>query len=639
MRRLLSITLGLLAVIVVGAVLSSAAPVQAAPDSSMAMQGRATSACHAQSAKTAYPQTLLLGERTKLTLRILATCPGATDALHIVLVLDRSSSMTGDKIRQTKAAASQMVRDLDLPNHPEILVGVVAFDAAPRTYSPLVNDQQKVLGAINSIQVGRGTAIDLGINQGMKELLKARRDVPKGSDISEVMVVLSDGGNNAGCTPVLQAAGAAKGQGVLLITICVGGDCDAACMRQCATSAKYYFKVEDAGGLLAVFDRIRLEIQTIALKKLTVKDVLPDNMRYVEGSAEPPPKTISTNADVLEWETNFVGVSGVTFTLQVEPQQPGYWPTNVEASLTFVDNKQGSGSGTFTIPWVMVLQPDPIPTRTLPPPTSTLTLTPTPTKKPTPTPTGTVPPTPTPIPPPRRKPIYLPILVWHPCVAENWYSDVALVLDLSTSMTHPTSLGRSKIAATLEAAKYFVDGMQHLLPDAQGRHEQVAIVGFNASAWTEQALTSDKAAADAAIDRLPAKMLQFTRLDLAMTEAAAATGGPDHLAANKKVIILMTDGLPNQVPYAPDGTMETTVLNAATVANQDGNLVYTIGVGNPNAADLADRIDPALLMAMATTPTMYYYQPDAEQLKQVYSEIYGTLGCPKTRYAWPGVWP
>jgi len=30
---------------------------------------------------------------------------------------------------------------------------------------------------------------------------------------------------------------------------------------------------------------------------------------------------------------------------------------------------------------------------------------------------------------------------------------------------------------------------------------------------------------------------------------------------------------------------------------------------------------------------------DPEQLKQVYSEIYGTLGCPKTRYAWPGVWP
>ena len=110
---------------------------------------------------------------------------------------------------------------------------------------------------------------------------------------------------------------------------------------------------------------------------------------------------------------------------------------------------------------------------------------------------------------------------------------------------------------------------------------------------------------------------------------AEATGGPNHRPDNRKVIILLTDGLPNQVPYAEDGTMATTVLNEAIVAKADGNKIYTIAIGQP-----ADT-NPDLLMGMATDPTMYYYMPDADDLERVYSEIYGSLGCPTIRYAGP----
>jgi hypothetical protein len=278
--------------------------------------------------------------------------------------------------------------------------------------------------------------------------------------------------------------------------------------------------------------------------------------------------------------------------------------------------------------------PMPTPTPTpldSPTPTHTATRTRTPSATPTRTPTRT----PTPAP----HPLYLPILVWHPCDPGHWYSEVAIVLDLSTSMNRQTGTKRTKLAATLEAAQWFVDHMQHLLPDGHGNYEQVAIVGFNSSAWIEQGLTNDKSLAAAALKRLPAKVAQYTRLDLAVDRGAAATSGPNHRPGNQKVIILLTDGLPNQVPYAEDGTMETTVLRAATAAKQAGNLIYTIGVGRPDAADPADRIDPILLKAMATNESMFYFQPDADQLTQVYAAIYGSLGCPQTRFAWPGVWP
>jgi len=99
-----------------------------------------------------------------------------------------------------------------------------------------------------------GTRIDMGILEGMKVLRQGRGGE---KDITEVMVVLSDGGNNAGCEPVLQAARQARAQGVLMISICVGSGCDAQCMRQVASSPRYYFEAESASALRTVFQQIR----------------------------------------------------------------------------------------------------------------------------------------------------------------------------------------------------------------------------------------------------------------------------------------------------------------------------------------------------------------------------------------------
>ena len=61
--------------------------------------------------------------------------------------------------------------------------------------------------------------------------------------------------------------------------------------------------------------------------------------------------------------------------------------------------------------------------------------------------------------------------------------------------------------------------------------------------------------------------------------------------------------------------------------------VYTIAIGE------ADDTNPSLLSAVATHPTLYYYEPDPEDLARVYSEIVGTFGCPKSRLEWEGSWP
>jgi Mg-chelatase subunit ChlD len=229
-------------------------------------------------------------------------------------------------------------------------------------------------------------------------------------------------------------------------------------------------------------------------------------------------------------------------------------------------------------------------------------------------------------------PIWLPVLLGERCDDVLTRADIVLVLDDSTSMRRLTRTGRPKLAAVLDAARLFLDRVD--LDAADGHRDQVAIVGFNDTVWTEQALTADKAALLAAIDRLPARMAEGTRLDRAVTGGADALAGPARDPANTPVLVLLTDGLPNRVPTpAPSGSQENTVLAAAARVKAAGVRLYTVGLGEPTD------IDARLLSAMASQPEMYYYAPDAEDVAHIYAQVATTLRCPAGRHDWGKPWP
>jgi uncharacterized protein YegL len=325
----------------------------------------------------------------------------------------------------------------------------------------------------------------------------------------------------------------------------------------------------------------------------------------------------------------------VTYSFKARPLETGYMPTNAGASGKLVDNKGRTREWTFPVPWVMVLQAEPLSTAATPPPTVTATREPTGT--PTPTPTAT--PTPTMTPTPRPKPLYLPISLKERVSLQHYYADVALVLDMSTSMSWPTPAGRSKLAAALAASESFVRGLV-LLPDDSGRHDQVAVVGYNDRAWIELPLTGDLAAIEHALNSLPGRQAEGTRLDLAFERADEALDPERTIAGNMPVIVLLTDGLPNRVPLAPDGTMRTTVLRAAGAAKDRGITVFTIGLGSTDPdAPLLERVDAELLSACATEPGMFFAEPNAEDLDRIYAQIHRTFNPGVGRHDWGKPWP
>ena len=618
---------------------------------SAAPAAQRVSACEANPGKEAYPNVLLLGETTTITLTFNAVCAGETNPLHLVFVLDESGSMQGDPINQLKQAVKTIIRGMALPDNPTTKIGIVAFQSTARTLCKLMNDEGRLLSCAGKLTANGGTQIDRGIIEALKVLADGRKGLGDDVEPNEVMIVVSDGQNNTGCDSVKSAARRARGQGVLVITVCVGGGCDAQCMRECASSARYFFEVDNAGQLVNIFDKLRDTVTQVTLRRLTVVDTIPANMELIDDSDDPPAE-VSSDKKTLKWEFQSVAKDGVVLTFKLRPLEVGYHPTNTEAVAEFTDNQNKSGQSIFRVPYVTVFQPVQIPAPSEPPPTTTVPPTPTPTNTSF-APTNTPTPTPTNTPTPRPKPIYLPLIISEKCLDTMTYkyADVALVLDISTSMDRPTETGRSKQKAVLEAAKFFMTQLD-FTPNQFGQYDQMSIAWFNDNAAIEQPLTNDAASLVRAIDNLPKRRGEGTRLDKAFQIGMQAL--PDDLRKkgqgrtfpngtlvpdNMPVVIMLTDGLPNRVPFGAGSSepqcpnQECTVIKYASQAKDSGITVYTIGVGRPDAPNLVDRVHAELLRECATRPEMSFITPSAEQVEGIYGQIHAEFE--DKCYNWP----
>jgi Mg-chelatase subunit ChlD len=160
------------------------------------------------------------------------------------------------------------------------------------------------------------------------------------------------------------------------------------------------------------------------------------------------------------------------------------------------------------------------------------------------------------------------------------------------------------------------------------RADRVGIVAFNDSAWVVQSPTSDRGELLEGLVGLNDQVAEGTRLDLALREADVAFDRPSTSRERVPVAVLLTDGLPNRVPTPqPSGSQEETVLLAAAQLKETGVRLFVVGVGKDDAADPLDRINGALLEAIASEPSMFYRVADAEELAGIYRAIANEIPC------------
>jgi Ca-activated chloride channel homolog len=133
---------------------------------------------------------------------------------RVVLALDVSRSMRADDIKPTRIEAATQAAKKFVSSLPEsVHIGLVTFSAGAVLNVPVGVDRTRVLEALESPELGHGTAIGAG-------LLEAVQALRLGSS-SATVVLLSDGSNTTGPTP-LEASEKAKLARVTVHTIGVG---------------------------------------------------------------------------------------------------------------------------------------------------------------------------------------------------------------------------------------------------------------------------------------------------------------------------------------------------------------------------------------------------------------------------------
>jgi Ca-activated chloride channel family protein len=171
--------------------------------------------------------------------------------INLSLVIDRSGSMKGTRIRNAISAAQAAV---DRLNDGDV-VSVVTFDTQTQVVVPVTTIQpgarERVNAAIRGIGLGGDTCISCGIEEGMRLLAQT-------SDRVNRIILLSDGDANHGVRDVPGFRGIAQraqGRGVSVTTIGVDVDFNEKIMTAIAqdSNGRHYFVADDSG-LRRVFE-------------------------------------------------------------------------------------------------------------------------------------------------------------------------------------------------------------------------------------------------------------------------------------------------------------------------------------------------------------------------------------------------
>lgn len=142
-----------------------------------------------------------------------------TEGIAIEMVLDVSGSMGAEDFQPKNrlAVAKGVVKDF-VSSRPADRIGIVIFSGSAVTKAPLTTDREMLSLLIDSVELNTlpdGTAIGVALANAAARL--------KDSDAkSKVIILVTDGVNNAGAIDPVSAASVCKGLGIKVYTVGVG---------------------------------------------------------------------------------------------------------------------------------------------------------------------------------------------------------------------------------------------------------------------------------------------------------------------------------------------------------------------------------------------------------------------------------
>ena len=141
-----------------------------------------------------------------------------TEGIDIVLAMDVSTSMLARDFSPNRIVAAKDVAAKFIADRTNDRMSIVVFAGESFTQSPLTTDKstlQTLLGQIDAGMIEDGTAIGNGLSTAINRLRESNAK-------SKVVILLTDGVNNAGQVSPIMAADIAAEYGIKVYTIGVG---------------------------------------------------------------------------------------------------------------------------------------------------------------------------------------------------------------------------------------------------------------------------------------------------------------------------------------------------------------------------------------------------------------------------------
>lgn len=158
----------------------------------------------------ARPRTVDISSQTK-----------TTRGIDIVMAIDLSSSMLAKDLKPNRMEALKDVALKFVENRPNDRIGIVVYAGEAYTKTPVTSDKAIAQEAIKSIKFDNvlqdGTAIGMGLSTAVNRLKDSKAK-------SKVIILLTDGVNNAGFIEPETAAQIAKEFGIKVYTIGIGSN-------------------------------------------------------------------------------------------------------------------------------------------------------------------------------------------------------------------------------------------------------------------------------------------------------------------------------------------------------------------------------------------------------------------------------
>ena len=193
----------------------------------------------------ARPRTVDVSSKTK-----------STKGLDIVLATDVSGSMLAKDLKPNRLQALKKVAEDFVMNRPNDRIGLVVYASEAYTKTPVTSDKNIILTAIKSIEYDRllqdGTGIGMGLATAVNRLKDSKAK-------SRIVILMTDGVNNAGFIEPETAADIAKQFNIKVYTIGIGTNGNAMFPNALAPNGDFLYKM------------MPVEIDTKLLQSIAIK--------------------------------------------------------------------------------------------------------------------------------------------------------------------------------------------------------------------------------------------------------------------------------------------------------------------------------------------------------------------------------